>query len=120
MNLSKIITFVKKIKANGEPCRKCMEVEDRLHKDGWYRKIDCIAFADERDNQSEGMQLAAKHGIEQAPFFVVEEPNQTTRVYTIYLKFVREELATDKPQEVSDRQAEAIDLLQAGDDLDML
>ena len=52
------ITLVKKIKADGSPCRKCAEVQERLEKDGLIDKIDQIIIADERDPESEGMQLA--------------------------------------------------------------
>ncbi len=49
------ITFVKKIKADGNPCRKCAEVQSRLEKDGHIDKIDRTVIADERDTDSEGM-----------------------------------------------------------------
>ncbi len=52
------ITMVKKIKEDGTPCRKCEEVEQHLHKEGLFDKINNIVIADERDPKSEGMQLA--------------------------------------------------------------
>ena len=66
------ITFVKKIKADGSPCRKCAEVQTRLEKDGHIEKIDRTVIADERDESSEGMQLAKQFEVERAPFFIVE------------------------------------------------
>ena len=76
------VTFVKKILANGAPCRKCGDVERRLKKSGLMTKIDHVAVADEREPNSEGMQLARRHGVDVAPFFLVEQ-NRTTIVYTV-------------------------------------
>ena len=42
-------------------------------------KIDHVAVADEREPNSEGMQLARRHGVVVAPFFLVEQ-NGTTMV----------------------------------------
>ena len=52
------ITFVKKIKADGTECRKCIEVQSRLEKDGYIEKINAIVIADENDENSVGLQLA--------------------------------------------------------------
>ena len=80
------ITFVKKILANGEMCKKCQEVSDRLSSEGLIEHINQIAIADERDADSQGMQLARKYEVERAPFFLVEENGETT-VFDIYFKF---------------------------------
>lgn len=80
------ITFVKKILANGELCKKCREVSDRLQTDKLIGVIDHIAIADERDPDSEGIKLATKHGVARAPFFLVELDGQTN-VFDIYFKF---------------------------------
>lgn len=85
------ITFVKKIKADGEACRKCADVQERLEKSGQLARIDEIVIADERDPQSPGMRLALQHKVEQAPFFLVED-GELTRVYTVYFQFVKEVL----------------------------
>ena len=90
------ITFVKKIKADGEPCRKCADVQNRLESSDQLRLIDDIVIADERDPQSAGMLLAKQHQVEQAPFFVVEDEQGNSRVYTIYFQLVKEVL---KPME---------------------
>ena len=55
------ITFVKKIKADGSPCRKCAEVQTRLEKDGYIDEVTRTVIADERDTDSEGMQLAKQY-----------------------------------------------------------
>ena len=55
------ITCVKKIMADGNPCRKCAEVETKLKKAGLLRSIAQTVIADERDPASEGMQLAKNY-----------------------------------------------------------
>lgn len=108
------ITFVKKIKADGTPCRKCAEVQSRLEKDGYLDKIDQTVIADERDLKSEGMLMAKQHNVSQAPFFVVEEDNKQTEIYTVYFKFVNEVL-----KGTSSETDAAKDILDAND-LDFL
>ena len=107
------ITFVKKILADGQPCRKCRDVEERLTAADHWSAIDRIVIADERDPESEGMRLAARLGVDRAPFFVVESAAQTV-TYTVYLKFVKEILAA------STQTDEAQLLLHAHPDLDYL
>src|SRR4029453_8780493 len=87
------ITFVKKILATGEPCGKCRDVEERLTAGNHWPAIDRVVVADERDANSEGMQLAAELGGERAPFFVVQTGLKTV-VYTVFLKFVKEVLTS--------------------------
>jgi Zn finger protein HypA/HybF involved in hydrogenase expression len=110
---SRKITFVKKILANGQPCGKCRDVEERLTAGDHWSAIDRVVIADERDAESEGIQLAAKLGIERAPFFVVESGAETT-TYTVFLKFAKEVLAT------STQAGEAQLLLETNPDLDYL
>ena len=97
----KKITLVKKILADGSPCKKCNDVITRLEAHGQIRYINAIVTADERDENSLGMQLAAKHKVKLAPFFIVEQEETTeqdgekvveqqTKIYTIYYKFVKE------------------------------
>ena len=109
------ITFVKKILANGEPCKKCQEVEDRLSRSGYMESIDKTIIADERDPNSEGMQLAQRHDVDLAPFFVVEDEG-STRIYTVYFKFVKAELN----QKAESTEKDAQDILRANPDLDFL
>ena len=77
---------------DGEPCKKCLEVEQRLTDADLMDRIDQIVIADERDPESEGMKLAAMHEVSLAPFFMVEDDNGSTMIYTIYFKFVKEVL----------------------------
>lgn len=109
------ITFVKKIKADGTPCRKCAEVQSRLEKENYIDKIDQTVIADERDMNSEGMQLAKQYNINQAPFFIVEEDDKETKVYTVYFKFINEVLNGSSSEEEA-----AKDILDANPDLDFL
>lgn len=108
------ITMVKKIKADGSPCRKCADVVRRLANDGLLRAIDCVVLADERMPDSEGWALAERHGASTAPFFVVEEGGQS-RVYTVYLQFVREVLQG----RVGERD-ELKELMEASPELDFI
>lgn len=81
------ITFVKKILADGELCKKCQEVSERLYAEGLLNSIDHIAIADERNADSEGVRLAKKYLVERAPFFLVEDDNGEVKVFDIYFKF---------------------------------
>lgn len=109
------ITFVKKIKSDGNFCNKCVEVEQKLKDAGAINLISNIVVADERDENSEGMLLAKKYNVTQAPFFLVEDGVTATKIYTIYLKFVKEVL-----NERIDASAEAIALLEDSDDLNFI
>ncbi len=109
------ITFVKKIKSDGSACRKCAEVETRLIKDGYISKINQTVIADERDSNSEGMQLAKKYNVDRAPFFIVEKKDMEALVYTVYFKFVNEVL-----NGISSEEDAAKDILDANPDLDFL
>ena len=84
------ITFVKKIKADGTECRKCVEVQSRLERDGYIKKINEIVIADENDDDSTGLKLAKKYAVERAPFFIVEDEKNSVTIYTVYFKFVKE------------------------------
>ncbi len=109
------ITFVKKIKADGSPCRKCAEVQSRLEKEAYIDRIDRTVIADERDSNSEGMQLAKQYSVDHAPFFIVEDEGKETVVYTVYFKFVNEVLNGKTSEEDA-----AKDILDANPDLDFL
>jgi len=98
------ITLVKKIKADGSPCRKCNDVLERIERDGVWDRIDRVVIADERDPESEGLRIAERHGVERAPFFVVERPGEASRIYTVYMRVLREVLhkQTDERDEVAE------------------
>jgi hypothetical protein len=86
------IIFVKKIKMDGNACKKCVDVEKRLLDNDQLDSIDEIIIADERDPNSPGMQLAKLHQVDVAPFFLLEKDDGTSSIYTIYFQFVKEVL----------------------------
>ena len=109
------ITMVKKIKKDGSPCRKCADVVSQLEENKLLDRIDKIVIADERDPNSEGMILAKEHNVDLAPFFVVEEDGQATKIYTVYFKFVKEVLAKGISE-----QEEIKEIMQQNPDIDYL
>jgi len=109
------ITLVKKITADGAPCRKCVDVLERIERDGVRDRIDRVVVADERDLESEGMRLAARHAVERAPFFVVERPGEASRIYTVYMRLLRDVL-----QKTTDERDEVADLMDAVPELDFI
>ena len=86
------IQMVKKLKIDGSACKKCADVEKRLSDAGLLDSIDEIVIADESDPDSKGMVLARELDVENAPFFIVEDPPGIRKVYTIYFKFLKEVL----------------------------
>ena len=86
------ITLVKKIKLDGNLCRKSAKVFSNLKELNLIKQIDNIIFADERHTSSEGLSLAIKHGVKSAPFFIVEQEDGSTQIYTTYFRFLEEVL----------------------------
>jgi phosphoadenosine phosphosulfate reductase len=82
------ITMVKKRLASGEACNKCAQAEEMLKSRGLWQLIDHVAWADESNPESEGLELARRHGVELAPFFVVEQ-NGGTAVYDSVIAFAK-------------------------------
>ena len=109
------IVMVKKILADGSPCKKCGEVLAKMEADDQLKFIDEILIADERDAESDGMKLAKKLGVDRAPFFVVTQDNGTQTIYTVYLKFVKEVLNT-----ATSEKDELKELMNNSQDLDFL
>jgi phosphoadenosine phosphosulfate reductase len=104
------ITMVKKRLANGEMCRKCAQAEELLRNRGLFDRIDEVVWADEGDPASPGMQLGAKFGVANAPFFLVRDDSGATTVYESVLKLVNERLTarpSTEPAEVSSGDVEA-------------
>ncbi|MDG1704035.1 MAG: hypothetical protein P8I46_07455 [Pseudomonadales bacterium] len=99
----KHLTFVKKIQPDGNPCPKCMQVEERLDRAGFLQRIDDIVIAREDDPQSPGALLAAKHGVHQAPFFIVTDDSSGElqhTIYTVYFAFVKAAFQPDNPNAI--------------------
>ncbi|GAB1257355.1 hypothetical protein NBRC116494_18570 [Aurantivibrio plasticivorans] len=109
------ITLVKKILADGSPCKKCGDVLEKLESTGNMERINEVVVADERDPDSPGLALAREYNVDRAPFFVVEENGAPTQIYTVYLKFVKEVL--DQEQSAKD---EAREILDNSADLDFI
>jgi hypothetical protein len=94
------IKLVKKIKLDGNLCHKSAKVLDNLQQLGLLNHIDQIIAADERDLSTEGFALADKHKVAAAPFFIVDNDDGYTQVYTGYYRFLKEILH----QEVSEEE----------------
>lgn len=109
------ITLVKKILADGSPCKKCGDVLEKLESSGHMARIDNVLVADQRDPEGEGMALATKLDVDRAPFFVVEEDGKEPVVYTIYMKFVKEVL-----EQKTSEADELKEIMENNEDLDFL
>ncbi len=110
------ITFVKKILADGTPCAKCADVQERLEKAGQMDRIDEVIIADERDPESPGMKLAAQLNVSRAPFFVVrDEADAEPKVYTVYFKFAKEVFG-----KTSSKRDQSKEILNDNPDLDFI
>jgi phosphoadenosine phosphosulfate reductase len=83
------ITMVKKLLSNGEPCAKCVQAEEMLRARGVWDQIDEVVWAKEGDAESPGARLAQKHGVELAPFFVIERPGRPDEVVQSTLKLIK-------------------------------
>lgn len=106
------ITIVKKIKADGSPCRKSANVLKKLEKSGLIDRIDQVVVADEREPSSEGLVLALKHKVNAAPFFIVQNDDGSTYVYTAYFRFLEEvfDQKLSESEEISEIMAQNPDL----------
>ncbi len=109
------ITLVKKILADGSPCKKCGDVLGRLEDSGQMASIDEVIIADERDPTSPGMLLAAEYSVDRAPFFVVENDDGKVDIYTVYFKFVKDVL-----EQKTEEKDEMKEILDQNPDLDFL
>lgn len=98
------ITLVKKVFADGSPCKKCAEVEQKMRESGQLDRVDHTVIAYEADPESPGMLLAAEHSVDRAPFFIVERDGQDPEVYTVYFKFVKDVLnqTTTEDEEIKE------------------
>ncbi len=86
--MKRTVTMVKKRLMSGELCRKCQDVQAFLDSRGLARHIDRVVLADESDPASPGWALARRHGVEVAPFFIVES-DEGTQVVTSAVAFAR-------------------------------
>ena len=84
------ITMVKKQLASGAPCEKCAQAEEMLKRRGHWERIDEVIWAVENDPTSPGAQLAARHDVKLAPFFLVQGDAGEERIFTSALRLVRD------------------------------
>ena len=87
------VTMVKKRLKGGEACQKCIQAEELLKARNLWHHVNEVVWAIEDDPSSEGMTLAARLGIELAPFFVVRDDNGNERVYESVLAMIKRELS---------------------------
>jgi phosphoadenosine phosphosulfate reductase len=87
------VTMVKKRMADGSACPKCVQAEELLKSRNLWQKIDEVVWAQEGDSNSDGMKLAARHGSELAPFFIVKDDAGNERLYESVLALVKKELS---------------------------
>lgn len=86
------VTMIKKRLKDGRACDKCDKADELLSQRGLKGGIERVVWADEADPASEGMQLAARHDVSLAPFFLVERDGRT-EVYTSVLRLINDVLA---------------------------
>ncbi len=92
------ITMVKKILEDGNECKKCREVSERLQAHNEMTKIDRVAYADVRQPDSDGFKLAEKHNMDTTPFFIVEDEQGET-VYRTYLELRKHAFKQDPDEQ---------------------
>lgn len=112
------IVFVKKILADGSPCRKCEQIIQRLHDDNLFESIDQVIIARDTNPESEGMRLAQKFKVDRAPFFIVEYSNGEFEVFDIYLKFRKKVASSASIAE--ENTDDMIDLIEQFPELDYI
>jgi hypothetical protein len=84
------IKLVTKIKLDGNLCRKSARVLSGLERLDLLGQINEIIAADEREPLSEGFNLANKYQVQSAPFFIVEDDDGLTHLYTAYYRFMQD------------------------------
>ncbi|NEQ53938.1 MAG: hypothetical protein F6K11_28045 [Leptolyngbya sp. SIO3F4] len=107
--------MVKKVKADGNPCRKSANVLSELETLGFMDSIGRVVAADERNPKSEGFKLALQYSVDAAPFFIVEQEDGSKAVYTAYSRFLKDVF----DHEVSETK-QALEILSQNPDLDFI
>ncbi|MEM6755429.1 MAG: hypothetical protein AAF630_20955 [Cyanobacteria bacterium P01_C01_bin.38] len=102
------IKLVQKIKLDGNSCRKSARVLNELKELDLLDKIDEIIAADERQSNSEGFDLARKYQVSSAPFFIVENDEGVTKIYTAYYHFMKDifKVVVSESDEISEIMAQ--------------
>jgi len=87
------VLMVKKRLSSGEACPKCAQTQALLERRGLWGAIDEVVWAIEGDPESQGMILAERFGVAEAPFFIVTNGDREI-VYRSALKLIRDHLST--------------------------
>ncbi len=106
------VTMVKKRLVSGEPCQKCKQAEELLRRRGLWDLVDEVVVAEEGQPDSRGMQLAAEHGVDLAPFYIVTDEGRAPRVITATMEVVKllaAALAGETPDSAPPSAAVAVD-----------
>jgi phosphoadenosine phosphosulfate reductase len=72
--------LVKKRLEDGDLCRKCKDVQNKLEKDDLLKHVGGVSIADLNEPTSAGLKIAEHFKEEKAPFFVVKEKGKDWRV----------------------------------------
>ena len=106
------IQLIKKIKLDGNPCRKSAKVLNELKSLGLLEKIDEIIAADQRQPSSLGFALATQYEVESAPFFIVKNEQGDTQIYKAYHRFLKDifQVSVSEEEELSEIMAQNPDL----------
>ncbi|MBI4355452.1 MAG: hypothetical protein HY597_03235 [Candidatus Omnitrophica bacterium] len=94
-----MVIMVKKRLKDGTECPKCGQMTKLLEERALWHKIDFVVWADENKPDSEGMQLARKHRIDTAPFYLVKTLDRE-EVFTSTLQLIRDHFHVDVPAEL--------------------
>ncbi len=78
--------MVLKKSIGGSTCRKCMDVTNRLHRDGLLDQINQFIFLDSKNPTGPGAEYATAHDVKTMPFFIAKENGKDTP-YPLYFKF---------------------------------
>ncbi|MEO1428531.1 MAG: hypothetical protein AAFS12_08635 [Cyanobacteria bacterium J06632_19] len=103
------IKLVQKIKVDGNSCRKSARVLNELKELNLLDRIDEIIAADQRQqSDSKGFDLARKYNVSSAPFFIVENDEGMTKVYTAYYRFMKDvfNILVSESDEISEMMAQ--------------
>ena len=100
------------MKLDGNPWRKSAKVLNNLQELNLLGKIDEIIAAVQRQASSEGFNLANKYQVESAPFFIVNNDEGLTRIYTAYHRFMKDifHISVSEAEEISEIMAQNPDL----------
>lgn len=107
------ITMVKKRLANGNPCDKCAQTEEMLRRRGFWDRIDEVVWVIEGDDRSEGAKLGKTHGVEVAPFFILNHEDGSVAVYTSPLRLIRDHFSAPAPESVAPPESVASSSMNA-------